>query len=127
MDNTGLQAVLPKLLSGVLAALIGALKNDTAAEGNDCLADEQLKQLKSLVIIGQQADGGSFGVFVGYLADVLVADYDHWREGSHQVERPADLVAGCLGVSKLLSFPHGANVAVQDSPLECDIGVVSLA
>ena len=66
-------------------------------------------------------------MFVGYLADVLVADYNHWREGSHQVERPADLVAGCLGVSKLLSFPHGANVAVQDGPLECDIGAVSLA
>ena len=85
MDNTGLQAVLPKLLSGVLAALIGALKNDTAAEGNDCRVDEQLKQLKSLVVIGQQADGGPLGMVVGYLADVLVAVYDHWREGPHQV------------------------------------------
>ena len=55
-------------------------------------------------------------MFVGYLADVLVAEYNHWREGSHQVERPAGLGAGYLGVSKLLSFPRGANVAVQEAP-----------
>ena len=70
LDTTGLQAVLPKLLPGVLAALVGAPTNDAAAEGNDCRADEQLQRLKSLVLVGQQVDGG-LGVFVGYLPTYL--------------------------------------------------------
>ena len=132
LDNTGLQAVLPKLLPGVFAVRVGTPTNDAAAEGNDRRADEQLKRLKSLVLVGQQVDGGPPGVLVSYLADVLLAAYGHWREGPHQVlvaqlERPADLVVACLGMSKLLSFPHGANIAVQDSPLECDTNAVSLA
>ena len=54
---------------------------------------------------------------IAALTDILVDAYGHWREEPHQVpvaqlERTADLVVGCLGVSKLLSFPHGANVSV---------------
>ena len=102
LNNTALQAILPKLLPGVLAARVGALTNDAGAEGNNRQADEQLKRLKRLVFDGQQVDGGPLGVLVGYLADVLVAAYGHWREGSHQVpvaqvERPADLVVAVLG------------------------------
>ena len=130
--NIGLQAVLPKLLPGVLATLVGAPTNNAAAEGNDRRADEQLKRLKNLVLAGQLVDSGPLGILVGYLADALVAVYGHWREGPHQVpvaqlERTANLVVGCLGVSKLLSVPHGANVAVQDSALKCDASAVSLA
>ena len=132
MNNTDLQATLPKLIPGVLAAFVGGPTNDAAAEGNKRRADEQLKRLESLVLVGQQVDGGLLGVLVGYLPDVLVAAYGHWREGPHQVpvaqlERPTDLVVGCLGVSKLLRFPHGVNVAIRDSPLECDPSAVSLA
>ena len=118
----GEQEGLPKLLPGVLPALVGAPINDATAEGNDRRADEQLKRLKSLVLVGQQVDGGPLHVFVGYLADLLVATYGHWRERPHQVpvaqlERPTGLLVGCLGVSKLSRFFHGTNVAVQDSPL----------
>ena len=61
-------------------------------------------------------------MLVGYLADILAAALGHWRKGPHQVpaaqlERPADLVVGCLEVSKLLSVPHRGNVAVLDSAL----------
>ena len=130
--NNAYLAVLQKLFPGVLAALVGAPTNDAAAEGNGRRADEQLRRLKSLVLAGQQVDDGALGVLVGYLVDVLVAAYGHWREEPHQVpvaqlERLTDLVVGRLGVSKLLSFPHGANVAIRDSPLECDTSAVSLA
>ena len=83
MDNTGLQAVLSKLIPGVLLALVGASANDAVAEGNDRRVDEQLKRLKSLVLAGQLVDGGPLGVLVRYLADVLVVAYGHWREGPH--------------------------------------------
>ena len=83
LDNTGLQAVLPKLLPGVLAALVGAPTNDAAAEGNDRRADEQFKRLKILVLVWQQVDGSPLGVVVGYLTGVIVAAYGHWREGPH--------------------------------------------
>ena len=117
LDNTGLQVAMPKLLPGVLTALVGVPTGDTAAEGNDRRADEQSKRLKSSVLFGQQVDGDPLCVLVDYLAEVLVAAYGHRHEGPHQVpvsqlEQPADRVVGCLGVSKLLSFPHGANVAV---------------
>ena len=123
MDNTGLQGVLPKLLPGVLAALVGAPTNNAPTKGNDRGAGKQLKQLKSLDFAGQQVDGGPLSVFIGYLADVRLSTCDHWRKGPHQIpvaqlERPADLVVDCRGVNKLLSVPHGANVAVRDSPLE---------
>ena len=132
LENTGLQAVLPKLPPGVLAALVGTPTNDTTVGGNGCRSDEQLKLLKSLVLVAQQVDGGPLGVLVGYLADVLVATYGRWREGPHQVpvaqlKRSVDLLVGCLRVRKLLNFPHGANVAVRDSPFECNTSAVSLA
>ena len=132
LDNTGLQAVLPEPLLGVLAALIVAPTNDVAAEGNGRQSDEQLKRLNSLVLDGQQLDGSPLGILVGYHADVIVAAYGHWHEGLHQVplaqlEKPVDLDVGCLGVRKLLNLHHGVNVAVQDTPLECDISAVSLA
>ena len=132
LNNTRLQAILPKLLPSVLAALVSALTNDSAAEWNYRRADKQLKRLKSSVLVGQEGDGGPLGLLVGYLADVLVAAYGYWRERFHQVpvaqlERSTELVDGCLRVSKLLSFSHGANVAVRDSPLECNPSAVSLA
>ena len=132
LDNTGLQAVLPKLVPGVLAALVGAPTNDAAAEENDRQANEQFKRLKSFVLADQNVDSGPLGVLVGYLVDVLVATYSHSREGPHegpvaQLERAADLVADYLGVSKLLSFPHGANTEVRHSPFEWDTGTISLA
>ena len=131
LNNTGLQAILSKLLPGVLAALVRATTNDAAAEGNDRGVDEQLNRLKSLVLVRQQIGGGPLCILVGYLADILVASYGHWREGPHQVpagqlERLVNLVVGCQ-VGKLLSFSHGANVAVRDSPPECDTSAVSLA
>ena len=117
MDSTGLPGVLSKLLLDVLTALVGAPTIDAAAEGNKRRADEQFKRLKRLVLAGQQVDGGPHGVLIGSFADVLVDAYGHWRKGPHQVlvaqfERLVGLVVGCLRVSKLLSFPHGANVAV---------------
>ena len=66
---------------GVLAALFGMPTNYAATKGNDRSADEQLKRLESLVLASQQVNGGPLGEFVGYLADVLVAAFDHWREG----------------------------------------------
>ena len=80
----------------------------------------------------QQVDGDPLRVLVGYLADVLIYTYDHWRERPHQVPvaqpgRPVDLVVGYLEVSKLLSLPNGTNVAVQDSSLKCDTNAISLA
>ena len=109
LDNTGLQAIQPKFLPGVLAAFVGALTNDAAAEGDDRRAEEQLKRLKSLILVGKQVDGGPLGVLVCYLADVFVAANGHWREGPHQIpaaqlERLVDLTVGCIGVNKLLSF-----------------------
>ena len=129
VDNTGLQGVLPKLLPGVLAALVGTPTNDAAMKGNGRGTDEQLKRLKSLVFAGQHVDGGRLSVFVGYLADVRVVTHNHWRKGLHQIpvaqlERSADLVVGCRGVNKLLSFPHGANVTARGSPLECNNSAV---
>ena len=53
LDNTGFEAVLPNLLPGVPAAFIGAPSNDVAAEGDGRRADLQLKQLKSLISVGQ--------------------------------------------------------------------------
>ena len=90
------------------------------------------KRLNNLVLVSQQGDGSSLSVLVDYLADVLVTVYGHWHEEPHQVpitqlERPVDHVVGWPGVSKLLSFSYGANVAVRDSPLERDISAVSLA
>ena len=125
LDITDPKAVLPKLLPGVLAAL-GAPTNDAATERNHRRTDEELKRRKSLILVGQQIDGGPLDVLVVYLADVLRAAYGYWRKGP-QLERPVDLVVGSLGVSKLLSFPHSPNVAVRDSPLECDTSAVSLA
>ena len=133
LGTTGLQAALPKLLPGVLATLVGAPTNDAVAKGDDHRDDKQLKRLKSLVLVDQSVDGVPLGILVGYLADVLVVTYGHWCEGPHhvpvaQLERPVDLVVGCLEVSKLLSFPHRVNLAaVRDSPLQCDTGAVSLA
>ena len=80
----------------------------------------------------QSLNGSPLDVLVGYLADVLVAAYGQWLERPHQVpvaqlERPVDLVVGCLGVGELLSFPHRANVEVRDRPPECDTSAVSLA
>ena len=57
LDNTGLQAGLPELFFGVLAGLVGAPINDAATEWGGHRADEQLKRLKSLVLVGQQVDG----------------------------------------------------------------------
>ena len=101
LDNAGLQAVLPKLLPGVLAALVGAPTNDAATKGNDCRVDKQMKRLTNLVLVGQQVDGGPL-VLVGYLADVIVVAYGHWCEGPHQVpvaqlERPGTLWLAALG------------------------------
>ena len=95
LDNTGLQAVLPKLLPGVLATLVGAPKNDAATEGDDRRADKQLNQLKSLILVGQKVDGGPLGVLDSHFADVFIAAYGHWCEGLHQIlvaqlERPTD-------------------------------------
>ena len=77
MENTGLQAVLSDLLPGVLAALVDAPTKDVATEMDDRRADEQLKRLKSLVLVGQQVDGGPLRVLVGDLAEVPVAAYSH--------------------------------------------------
>ena len=92
-------AVLPKLLPGELTALVGAPTNDTASKRDDYRADKQLKRLKNLVL----------GALVGYLADIILAAFGHWRERFHQVpvaqlERPIDFMVGCLGVRKLLSL-----------------------
>ena len=121
LDNSGLEAVLPKLLRDVLATLVGTPTNNTAPQGDGCRSDEQLKRLKSLVLAGQQIYGGSPSLPVGYIAGVPKVTYGHWREGPRyvpvvQLERPDDLAVGCLGVSKLLRIPHGINVAVRDSP-----------
>ena len=51
----------------------------------------------------------------------------HYRVPVVQLERPVNLGVRCLGVSKLLSFSHGENVAVRDNPLEYDLSTVSLA
>ena len=40
---------------------------------------------EELGLVGQQVDGSPFSVLVGYLADVLVAAYGHWRERRHQM------------------------------------------
>ena len=106
LDNRCLQAVLPKLLRDVLAALVGTPTNNVAAQGDGCRSDEQLKRLKSLILAGQQIDGGSPSVPVRYIAGVPKAAYGHWREGPRyvpvvQLERPDDLAVSCLGVSKL--------------------------
>ena len=77
LENTGLQAVLSDLLPGVLAALVDAPTKDVATEMDDRRADEQLKRLKSLVLVGQQVDGGPLRVLVGDLAEVPVAAYSH--------------------------------------------------
>ena len=132
MGNTDLRAVLPKLLPDLLRTLVGVPTNDAVAEGDRRRANEPLKRLKSLAFIGQQIDVGSLGVLGVYLADVRVAAYGHWREGPHQVpvaqlEKPADVMVACLGVGKLSSLPHGANVAVRDSSLEYYMSAVSLA
>ena len=131
-DNAGLQAVLPELLPGVLAARVGTPTNDVTTEGDSRLADEQWEERKSLLCVCQQVDGDPLRVLVGYLADVLISTYGHWRERPHQVpvaqpEKPVDLVVGCLEMSKLLSLPNGTNVAVQDSSLKCDTNTISLA
>ena len=117
---------------GVLAALVGAPTNDVTAEGYDRRADEQLRQLKTLGSCWSTSRRRSTWCIRRLPCNVLVAVYGHWREGPHQVpvaqlERPDDLVVGCLGVSKLLSFHHGANAAVRDSPRKCDTSAVSLA
>ena len=132
VDNAVLQALLPEVLPVVLAARVGTPTNDVTTEGDSRLADEQWKRLKSLLCVCQQVDGDPLHVLVGYLADVLISTYSHWRERLHQVpvaqpERPVDLVVGCLEVSKLLSLPHGTNVAVRDSSLKCDANTISLA
>ena len=53
LDNTDLQAVLSKLLPGVLAALVGTPTNESATDWNDRRADEQLKRLKSLRFVDE--------------------------------------------------------------------------
>ena len=58
-----------------------------------------------------------FGVFVGDLAHVPVVPECWWSDGSHQIcedklEGELDLVIGRLGVSQLMAFAHGANVAI---------------
>ena len=58
LDNTGPQAVLPKLPPGVLTALVDPPTNDAVAEGYDRRAHKQLDPLKSLVLVGQQIDDG---------------------------------------------------------------------
>ena len=132
LDKTGFQAVRPKLLLGVLASLASAPTNNAATERNERQAEKQLKQLESLVLVGRQVDGCPLGVLVGYVAGVLLAAYDHWREGPYQVpvaqlERVADLMNDCHGVSKLLSFPHGTYVAIRNNLLECNTSAVLLA
>ena len=49
-DTAGLQAELPGLLLGVLAARVGTPTNDVTTEGDSRLADEQWKRLKSLLL-----------------------------------------------------------------------------
>ena len=78
LDNTGLQAVLTKLLPS--PPLSARQRTMPPPKRNDRRADEQLKLLESLVFSGQQVDGGPFGALVSYLADVPVAAYSHWRE-----------------------------------------------
>ena len=131
-DNAGLQAVLPEVLPGVLAARVGTPTNDVTTEGDSRLPDEQWKRLKSLLCVCQQIDGDPLRVLVGYLADVLISTYSNWRERPHQVpvaqpERPVDPVVGCLEVSKLLSLSRGTNVAVRGSSLKYDTNTISLA
>ena len=131
-DNASLQAVLPEVLPGILAARVDPPTNDVTTEGDSRLADEQWKRLKSLLCVCQQVDGDPLRVLVGYLADVLISTYSHWRERPHRVpvaqpERPVDLVVGYLEVSKLLSLPRGTNVAVRDSSLKYDTNTISLA
>ena len=117
----------------MIAARVGTPTNDVTTEGDSRLADEQWKRLKSLLCVCQQVDGDPLRVLVGYLADVLISTYSHWRRERPlkvpvaQPESPVDLVVGCLEVSKLLSLPHGTNVAVRDSSLKCDTNTISLA
>ena len=132
-DDAGLQAVLPEVLPGVIAARVGTPTNDVTTEGDSRLADEQWKRLKSLLCVCQQVDGDPLRLLVGYLADVLISTYSHWRRERPlkvpvaQPESPVDLVVGCLEMSKLLSLPHGTKVAVRDSSLKCDTNTISLA
>ena len=44
LNYTGLQAILTKVLLGLLAALVGAPTSDAAAGGNDRRVDQQLKR-----------------------------------------------------------------------------------
>ena len=71
LDNTRFQDVLSELLPGVLTALVDAPTNDSATEGDEHRADKQLKRPESLVLVGQQVDGGPFSVLVDYLAMYL--------------------------------------------------------
>ena len=50
-DNAGVQAILPKVLPGVLAARVGTPTNDVTTEGDSRLADKQWKRLKSLLCV----------------------------------------------------------------------------
>ena len=50
-DNAGVQAILPELLPGVLAARVGTPTNDVTTEGDSRLADKQWKRLKSLLCV----------------------------------------------------------------------------
>ena len=132
LDDTGFQAVRLELFPAVLAVVFGASTNDAAAEEDEHRVDKQPKRLNSLIVVGQQVDGGPLGVLVGYLTEVLVAAYGHWRKGPYpdpviQLVRPDNLVGGCLGVSKLDCLPHGVNVAVRDSPLGYHSSAVSIA
>ena len=77
MDNTDLQAVLSGFLPSLLATLTDAPINDAATERDDHRADEELKRLKSLVLVGQQVDGDAFGALVSYLSGLLIAAYGH--------------------------------------------------
>ena len=65
-NNAGLQAVLPELLPGVLAARVGTPTNDVTTEGDSRLADEQWKQLKSLLCVCHQVDGDPLPIHFVY-------------------------------------------------------------
>ena len=72
-----------------------------------------------------------FDVFVRDIAPVPVVPECVWSDGSHQIcvdklEGELDLVIGRLGVSQLMAFAHGANVAVWHGTIEAYSVVVSL-
>ena len=71
------------------------------------------------------------GMLVGDLGDILVAPESLRRELSHyicedQLERVLNVLVGCLGMSPLTAFPHGANVTVWHGSVEAYSVVIHL-